>query len=861
MAKKNKSKSWLSKQLTKLTPQAEKLQGQPNTFSKNGEAVSWKEAVNTRRYPDVYRQFTPDKVASTIQEDNRITFFCQNGLALKIFLLSDSIIRFKYSHKGNFEKDFSYAIDPSFNNEDVPYIFEKKKHKFQIQTQRLIIEIDKARLKVAIKNVKGVLINEDADGYRATSTILKGVSEVRINKNAPQDESYFGLGDKSGPLNLRGQILENWNTDAFGYGNNSDPLYRSIPFYFGLNKGLGYGIFLDNTYRTFFDFDQKESGTMSFWAEGGEVDYYFIYGPQLLSVAEKYCELTGKPEIPPMWSLGFHQCRWSYFPDERVKEVANEFRERKIPCDAIYLDIDYMDGYRCFTWNKNYFPQPDKLVKQLAMEGFRTVVMIDPGIRIDPKYKVYQEGIENDYFCRRSNGEIMEGPVWPPECVFPDFTNPEVRKWWALLYKELYVENGISGFWNDMNEPAVFKVDSYTFPDDVLHHHDGLPTNHKKAHNIYGFNMARATTMGLKTLKPEKRPFLVTRATFSGGQRHAAVWTGDNIASWEHLYIANTQCQRLSISGFSFVGSDIGGFSKFPDGELMVRWLQLGIFHPFYRIHSMGNNDDGSAEIDADLIKKRDIENRRDQEPWSYGKKYTPLAKKAIEWRYQLLPYIYTTFRQYVEKGTPMIRSLVFFDQKDENNYHREEEFLFGDHLLIAPVSKPGLKKMKLYLPKGNWYNYFTGKYYEGMKTHKVKVKLDNIPVFALAGSIIPHFPVMQYTNEKPVEEMTLKVFYTSGEMQSQLYEDAGEGYDYTKGKYVLRTFVNKKMANNIYISQQQEGTFQSTCRHFSVQFFGLPKKVKEIHCDNHPVSFNKSGNYFSFQINSSFKELKINLD
>ena len=278
-------------------------------------------------------------------------------------------------------------------------------------------------------------------------------------------------------MNLRGQRLENWCTDAFGFSKEADPLYRSIPFYYGLHQDKAYGIFFHNSYRSFFDFGKTEADVCAFSAQGGEMDYFFIYGPQLLEVAQQYHELSGKPELPPLWALGYHQCRWSYYPESRVRELADSFRENQIPCDAIYLDIDYMDGYRCFTWNKDYFPKPGKMMKALQKQGFQTVVMIDPGIRVDPDYHVYAEGMEKEVFCRRTNGELMEGPVWPPNCVFPDYTSAAVREWWGNLYKELYKKQGVSGFWNDMNEPAVFKINHKTFPNEVIHDYDGHKSN------------------------------------------------------------------------------------------------------------------------------------------------------------------------------------------------------------------------------------------------------------------------------------------------------------------------------------------------------------------------------------------------
>ncbi|MEN0051170.1 MAG: TIM-barrel domain-containing protein, partial [Bacteroidota bacterium] len=543
----------------------------------------------TGRYYDVHKQYSPDLITDFKQEGNTFLFTTSNRIMLKVEILSKKIIRFRYTHQRKFERDFSYAIDPSFESADAKIVFSEQDDHFSIRTEQVLCKVFKAQALVKLLDKDDKLIYEDAKPYRALSTLLNGLSEVRISHTAHEEEHYFGLGDKSSKLNLRGQKKQNWNTDAFAYGADRDPLYRSIPFYFGLHQNIGYGIFFDNSYRTHFDFDSQEEGITSFYAEGGEVNYYFIYGPELMSVAQQYTQITGCPELPPMWSLGFHQCRWSYFPESRVREIADEFRKREIPCDAIYLDIDYMDGYRCFTWNHDHFPDPKEMITDLAGQGFQTVVMIDPGLKVDEDYWVYQSGLENEVYCNRTTGETMIGPVWPPACVFPDYTHPDVRAWWGKLYKELYVDQGISGFWNDMNEPAMFKVDRATFPDAVLHDYEGDQTDHRKAHNIYGLQMSRATTEGLQQLKPNKRPFLVTRATYSGGQRFAAVWTGDNVASWEHLHLANTQCQRLSISGFSFVGSDIGGFASTPTGELMVRWMQLGIFHPFYRIHSMGN--------------------------------------------------------------------------------------------------------------------------------------------------------------------------------------------------------------------------------------------------------------------------------
>ncbi|MCB0564023.1 MAG: glycoside hydrolase family 31 protein [Phaeodactylibacter sp.] len=814
------------------------------------------ETATGERYPDIYHEYRPNAAVLQYQEkDDIFVYEADNGAALKVEVVSEDIFRFRYAPEGHFERDFSYAIDPSLKYSLPRVTMGGDETHYFIHTHKVFCRIDKQNLQVSLYQAEGQkLICEDAEPYYCRRTMLRGTDQVRITKKAPPSEAYFGMGDKTGPANLRGNKVQNWNTDSFSYKKGQDPLYRSIPFYFGLRNGLGYGIFVNNSYRTHFDFDSEQQGLTSFWADGGEMDYYFIHGPALMDVARRYAWLTGRPELPPMWALGFHQCRWSYYPESRVMELAQEFRGRQIPCDAIYLDIDYMDGYRCFTWNKDYFPNPAGMIGKLREQGFQTVVMIDPGIRVDQQYPVYKKGLEQDAFVYRSTGELMRGPVWPPDCVFPDFTHPNVREWWGQLYKGLYLEDGVSGFWNDMNEPAVFKLDIATCPDNVLHHYDGAPCDHRKAHNIYGQQMSRATFEGLKSLKPDKRPFVLTRATFSGGQRFASVWTGDNAATWEHLRLANLQCQRLAASGFSFVGTDIGGFNKQPDGELFIRWIQLAVFHPLYRVHSMGNNLDGAAEAEAELIQAAEQENRMDQEPWSYGEDNTLLAKKAIELRYQLLPYIYTAFYQHIKNGAPVIRSLFLYSQEDPTAIEREEEFLFGDHLLVAPILEPGIETVQVYLPQGRWYDYWNGALYEGKQMANFKTQADRIPILVKAGAVIPNYPVQQYVGEQQFEEISLCAYF--GEGRSTLYEDAGEGYGYREGQYKLRTFTTKAGKNSFSLMQELQGKYQTSYRTFQLSIVGLSFKVSSCRADGKETAFEQDGAQLRVKVQEGFKEV-----
>ena len=807
------------------------------------------------RFDDVVKKYKPGSIVSFSKEKNTHYFHTDNLITLKVEVISTDIIRFRYALKNDFEADFSYARCPDFQPSETVSSLEEWKTEFKIKTGRVICRIKKKGMTVHLYDDEGRVLCEDTEGFYLRESILEGTSLIKVTKKAPKGKLFFGLGDKGTRQNLRGKSFENWNTDSYGFDESTDPLYRSIPFYYALFEGRAYGIFLDNSYRTFFNFDSKKKEVSNFATAGGEMNYYFIYGPSLMEVAEKYTDLTGKPKLPPLWALGFHQSKWSYYPETKVQEIADGFRERKIPCDVIYLDIDYMDEYRCFTWNNDHFPDPGQMISDLKKKGFKTIVMIDPGIKADPEYWVAKEGKEKDYFCRRGDGTLFRGPVWPSDCYFPDFTNPEVREWWATLYRGLISEDGVDAVWNDMNEPAVFEVNHKTFPDDVRHDYDGHPTNHSKAHNIYGLQMARATQKGLQDLLGKKRAFVLTRATFSGGQRFAAVWTGDNAASWQHLNLANMQCQRLSISGFSFVGSDIGGFIGKPSGELFVRWLQMGVFQPFFRVHSMGDNLDGAAEVDKEKIAEHIHEKPvTEQEPWSFGEPYTKIAQETISLRYQLIPYLYTALWQSAIKGTPAIRPLSFFNQFDHNLLKREEEFMLGDHLLIAPIKKPKVTSRKVYLPEGQWFDFNTCRPLEGGQTIKSKAPLNQIPIFIRAGAVIALNPTMQYVGEKEIEELTLHVYYCQGSLTSYLYEDDGESTDYQYGHYSLKSFLIEGDRNELIIKQNKEGIFQTPYSNYRIFVHGLPFTIQSVAVDDRPITLSEK----ELIISSRFEKLVI---
>lgn len=734
--------------------------------------------------------------------------------ALEVRVYSDEIIRVRLAPHSVFLDDFSYALQPyPFTNPTVT--FAEMPNSFIISTAVVRCVVLKENFKIQFIDIESEQVMcEDNNGVHWEENYDYGGYNVFCTKLIQFEENFYGLGDKASDLNLIHKSFTLWSTDAYAFERNTDPLYRNYPFYTGLHHGLAYGIFFDNTYKSYFDFGTWEKSSVTFCAEGGEMRYYYIHGPHMMDITKRFAHLTGTPPMPPMWALGYHQCRWSYYPEAKVRDLADQFRKREIPCDAIYLDIDYMDGYRCFTWNKIYFPDPKKMVSDLKKDGFKMVVIIDPGIKTDNDYWVYTEGAEKGYFCRRGDDYFMEGPVWPGRCQFPDFTNPAVRDWWGTLFKGL-LDDGIAGVWNDMNEPSIFG--SGTFPNDVRHHYDGYRGSHRKAHNIYGMQMVRATYEGIKKIQKNKRPFTITRSAYAGTQRYAAAWTGDNIATWEHLYLANVQCQRMSMSGFSFCGSDIGGFTGEPDAELFVRWIQLGAFSPLMRAHSAGDT--------------------REREPWSYGPEVEAICKKFIELRYKLLPYIYSVFWENHKYGFPMLRPVIMMEQELLSNTYRQDEFTFGDKILICPILHQGAVGRTVYLPKGSWYYYWDNKIYIGQNGEQwVPAPLDTMPLFVRAGSVIPEYPVMQYVGQFELKEMTLTMYYADYLVNSFMYEDHGDTFAYEQDIYTEKKFALEGNATSVKVQQSAQGQHTPRYDTYKIRFIGLPFAAKSVLSDGKPV-------------------------
>ncbi len=611
----------------------------------------------------------------------------------------------------------------------------------------------------------------------------------RLYKRREKGERYFGCGERTSGLEKTGSYQVFWNVDPpLGHTASFNNLYSSIPFTFSVTGGRAHGLFFDNTHRVEFDLALEDEDRAFYGAEGGNLVYYVFCGPTPADVLDRYTELTGRTPMPPLWSLGNQQSRYSYMDEGEVREVARGFRERNIPCDVIYLDIHYMDGYRVFTFDENRFPDPEKLAADLREEGFRLVTIVDPGVKVDENYPVYTEGRERDLFCKTNDGAEYHNAVWPGVCAFPDFANPETREWWGENQRVL-LDAGIAGIWCDMNEPALFIPHVSTMPGDVVHAGEDGPKLHAQIHNAYGSLMARAAREGLLRLRPDERPFVITRAGYAGLQRHALHWTGDNSSWWEHLWMSMPQLQNLGLSGVGWTGVDVGGFGGDTNGELLARWTEFGAFQPFCRNHTTFGT--------------------RRQEPWAFGEPYESACREMLKLRQRLLPYLYTLFEECHRTGAPILRPLLFEYPEDEATYAADDEFLFGQALLVAPITRPGIEHRYVYLPSGCWFHLWTGERFDGPAHVLAHAPLGQPPVYVRSNTAVPMGPEMAHTGERPTDPLTLLLYPTNGAGESAAYEDAGDGFGYESGEYARRVVSCEESSGRITVHiGEREGSF-----------------------------------------------------
>lgn len=726
---------------------------------------------------------------------------------LQVSLVDDGVMRVRYAAQSGFGRDHSWAVLPVAQSPTAEIV--ESEGVTELRSAAIHARIQHAPLRVSFWDAGGQALDAD-DPERGIAVVGNA---VRVWKALQANDQVYGFGQKNGRLNKRGWSQGGyhytmWNSDTFAYDSSTDPTYVSVPFYLVLREGRAFGVYFDNTHRSSFDIGRESPDLLSFGATGGELDYYVIAGPTPKDVIARYTHLTGRMPMPPRWALGFHQSRWSYHPASKLQWIADTFRQKRIPADTLWLDIDYQQDFKPFTWDRLQFPDPAGLIGGLREQGFRVVTIVDAHPPLQPGYPVYDEGHAGGHFVTRPDGSEFSGPVWPSQApqdkrdsVFPDFTSASTRDWWGGLYASL-LDLGVAGIWNDMNEPSVWIKPSWTMPLDLRHDNEGQPTDHAEAHNVYGMLNTRSTFEGLQRLRPDTRPFVLTRATFAGGQRYAAVWPGDNTADWSALRQSIPTLLGMGLSGFPFVGADIGGFAGSPSPELFTRWLQAAQFSPFMRAHT----EQQSA----------------DQEPWSYGVRHESINRRVIEARYQWLPQIYNEMEAAHRSGLPAMRPLFLDYPNDPETWSRDDSYLFGSDLLIAPVLVEGATHREVYLPGAAWYSFDSVQRFEGEQSHRVPVELDSLPIFVREGGIVFRQPVVQHTGEMPGKDLIVQL-YPGAVGEASFYEDDGETMAFARGVFARRAFRQQRDADGVQLGiDAQQGRWRPAARHWRIEWLGL---------------------------------------
>jgi alpha-glucosidase len=722
-------------------------------------------------------------VTSLTKTERSVTFNCKDNSQVHVVALADDLIRVRVSFRAPLPaRDHSWAIAKEEWSTPECTIIERATEVLLI-TDEIEVVVQRSPLLIEFRDARTHrVINADE---RPMMYDPKGTT-IAAAKRLGFDEHFYGLGEKAARLDKRREQFTMWNSDTPGYKEGTDPIYQSIPFYIGWERGAAYGIFFDNSYRTYFDFGKSSQMYSAFSADGGEMNYYFFHGPSIKKILSRYTELTGRMPLPPMWALGPQQSRWSYYPQSVAEEVVRGYRARDLPLDVLHLDIDYMSGYRVFTFNTDRFPDPKAFTDKMRQQGVKVITIVDPGVKYQPpgsgapkqsnansrpelashdkSYYVFNQGMEKNYFLRRRNGNLYIPKVWPGDSVFVDYTLPDARRWWGDLHRA-YTDNGIAGIWTDMNEPADFVDQTGKAQMDVINYDKGENSTHAKNRNVFALLMARATYEGLERLQPDKRPYIITRAAYAGIQRYSTMWTGDTNSTWDSLAISVPIFQTLGLSGESFVGADIGGFIGRGNGELLTRSYQVGFLTPFCRNHKV---------IDG-----------YDQEPWRFGKYYEDIIRKYLKLRYRLLPFLYTTLEESHRTGVPLFRPLLLNYEQDYNTINIDDQFMIGTELLVAPILKPDVTSRSVYLPEGVWFDYWTGKKYSGPSVIRVDAPLEVVPMFVRGGAIIPMGPEMNYIGEKSFDPISFDIYPDDkGRAATTLYEDDGTSPAYKRGVF-----------------------------------------------------------------------------
>jgi alpha-glucosidase len=777
----------------------------------------------------------PGAVKSYSVSRNKLLLECETAF-IHIAFLAPEIVHIRVQlDSDNFSDYFSYLVADTTSSIDSILVQERGDE----EDSQLFVRVGNYAYEINRKNSQFACFDGSQQIYAHAEGIRwRANGQSGLSMTLAADEASFGTGERAYDLNLRGRKVELWNIDPAGYQRGEDPVNYSVSYYLSVHSHGVYGLLWDNPAKGTIDIGATSPDELQITAETGQMSYYLFVGRDVNKVMERYTQVTRRMHLPPLWAIGFHQSRYSYMNEDEVLRIAQEFRDRGIPCDAIHLDIHYMRGYRIFTWDKDAFPDMQGMIDRLHNMGMKVVTILDPGVKVDKGYEGYDSGLEAGVFLTYPDGKNAAGVVWPGLCHFPDFTSVKGRDWWVTQLNSLLL-CGVDGLWNDMNEPLIFQPDALPreLPFYVQHDKDGRGGNHHELHNVYGTQMGRASRMALEKHRPDKRQLSIIRAGAAGAQCYTSSWTGDNFSTWDDLRLSISVTLQMGLSGISFTGADIGGFGYDTDAELLTRWTQAGSLLPFFRNHSA-------------------IDTAR-QEPWVFGQPYENAIREAIELRYRLMPYLYTAFAECSFYGYPIVRPVFTAEPKNPHIRTIDDAYLLGDKILVAPVMIQAALRRMVYLPEGDWYNFHTNERFIGGTVISVEAPLNTLPLFVKSGTVLPIYPVMRYAHEKPVTTLTLRVYTDSGE--TRIYEDAGEGLGYQAGAYRWVTYRCMETTDALTIDRIVEGNYSPDYHTIELQVVGATQAINNVAVDGKAVTnLRYEGNMTLATIDANFQQIMV---
>jgi len=715
-----------------------------------------------RRYlprPDRSTKVVPGDIQKVIPVESGVKVIFDHA-SVEIICLTPEMIKISWEPG---KKPIPYTIE-KFDCKPQHPAYEVKEDSYVLSTEKITITVSKnGKIQFQDKSQNIILADDQP--------VLIGDCWKLTSKLKPEEHIY-GLGERISALNLRPGRYSSWNNDLGGlYIPGTDPVYIGTPIYLSLSSWGSYLVYFENSHKSQYSLEDE----LEVFFYGGMLRYYVIIGSINL-IYEQLSELVGHPFLPPRWALGYHQSRWGYRSEADIRRVVQGFLDHNLPLSVIHLDIDYMDGFRVFTIDPDRYPHVERLLKELNDKNIKVVVTLNPAIKQDGNYKLYTDGIKKDLFCKLPDGKVLGGVSWSGWSVFPDFTNPEARKWWSEQYETL-LKIGISGFWHDMNEPVSMSAwGDMSFPYRTMHDMEGQGGNHLEAHNLYGLLMNKAGFEAVRKYAPKIRPWIFSRSGWAGMQRYAWNWTGDCVSTWEALRYTIPTILGLGLSGHGFTGVDIGGFSGNPDAELYLRWFQMATFLPLFRTHSaIGTNP---------------------REPWVFGETTTSIIRQYLQLRYKLIPYLYTLAWEASKTGFPPVRPIFWEAANDPVLWDVDDEFMLGDRMLIAPVTSKGAQIRKITLPPGRWYSFWDDRFYEGPAQFEVQLALEMIPIFIKSGTILP----MEEDNQ-----LTLHVYPDlDGATSNPIFSDKGDGYE----SWRVDTLQVTHQPDSMSINWEKEGDY-----------------------------------------------------